>query len=203
MKIVVYCGASTGQNPAFKTATQALGQWIVAEQHTLVYGGGKVGLMGLLADTVLAGGAKVIGIMPTFLAERELSHPQLTELQLVESMSERKNKMIALGDCYIALPGGPGTLEEIAEVISWARIGQHQNACILYNVADYYTPLAQFYDQMVANGFLTATDRSVTSFSSNVTEIAAFLKDYQPPVVRQYQNQSESNRLEAINLEEK
>ena len=111
--------------------------------------------MGVLADEVLLHNGKVIGIIPTFLVDRELSHPGLTRLEIVNSMSERKNKMIELGDCYIALPGGPGTLEEISEAISWARIGQYQNPCILFNVGGYYDKLKEFYDVMVENGFLS------------------------------------------------
>ena len=144
MKITVYCGASVGNNVAHQQAAIALGQWIAARQYTLVYGGGNAGLMGLLANTVLENGGKVIGIMPTFLQERELAHTGLTEMITVRSMPERKSKMIELGDVYIALAGGPGTLEEITEVISWARIGQNNNPCILFNSDGYYEPLKHF-----------------------------------------------------------
>lgn len=186
MNITVYCGASLGNHESYLQATKALAQWIAARGHQLVYGGGRAGLMGLVADTVLAQGGKVIGIMPTFLQERELAHPALTELQTVDSMSERKLKMIELGDAYIALPGGPGTLEEIAEVVSWARTGQNPNPCVFLNVEGYYEPLKAFYDQMVSSGFLTQADRDKILFSENLAEIEHFIQHYTPPEIRRY-----------------
>lgn len=186
MKITVYCGASVGNNAAHQQAAISLGQWIAARQYTLVYGGGNAGLMGLLANTVLENGGKVIGIMPTFLQARELAHTGLTEMITVRSMPERKSKMIELGDVYIALAGGPGTLEEITEVISWARIGQNNNPCILFNSDGYYEPLKAFFDNMVVQGFLTQTDRDKTLFSADLGEIGAFIADYTPPEVRKY-----------------
>ena len=149
MNITVYCGASLGNDSAHQAAAKKLGKWIADGQHTLVYGGGKLGLMGVVADTVLAHQGKVIGIIPQFLQDREVSHPNLTKTVVVESMSERKNKMVELGDAYIALPGGPGTLEEIAEVISWARIGKNNNPCILFNEKGYFNSLKSFFNHMV------------------------------------------------------
>ena len=190
MKITVYCGASVGNNAAHQQAAIALGQWIAARQYTLVYGGGNAGLMGLLVNTVLENGGKVIGIMPTFLQERELAHTGLTEMITVHSMPERKSKMIELGDVYIALAGGPGTLEEITEVISWARIGQNNNPCILFNSDGYYEPLKAFFDNMVVQGFITQPDRDKTLFSADLGEIGAFIADYTPPEVRKYEVQA-------------
>lgn len=186
MNIAVYCGASYGKNNAYQEAARKVGKWIAEKNNRLVYGGGKAGLMGVVADEVLKHNGEVIGIIPTFLAERELSHPRLTSLETVDSMSERKNKMIALGDCYIALPGGPGTLEEISEVISWARVGQNQNPCILFNQNGYYNSLARFYDEMVEEGFLTKEDRERILFSDSLEEIEAFILNYTPPEVRTY-----------------
>lgn len=186
MNITVYCGANCGNNPAHQQATLELGKWIAQCQHTLVYGGGNAGLMGLLANTVLEHGGKVIGIMPTFLQERELAHDGLTEMITVHSMPERKTKMIELGDVYIALPGGPGTLEEIAEVISWARIGQNSNPCVLFNSDGYYDGLKGFFDHMVNQGFLTQVDRDKTLFTDNLNEIHAFITHYTPPSIRTY-----------------
>lgn len=142
--------------------------------------------MGALADEVLLHNGKVIGIIPTFLVDRELSHPRLTRLEIVNSMSERKNKMIELGDCYIALPGGPGTLEEISEAISWARIGQHQNPCILFNVGGYYDKLKEFYNVMVENGFLSEADKKAMLFTDSITEIEEFMMNLSPLPVRTY-----------------
>lgn len=186
MNIAVYCGASLGTNELYVEAARSLGKWIAQNGHTLVYGGGKAGLMGVIADEVLSHNGQVIGIIPTFLVDRELSHPNLTRLEVVQSMSERKNKMIELGDCYIALPGGPGTLEEISEVISWARIGQHQNPCVLFNVEGYYNKLQAFYDDMVTNGFLTEADQKGMLFSSSFEEIEHYIANYTPLMVRTY-----------------
>jgi len=186
LNIAVYCGASLGNKPLFVEAAKELGRWIAENGHTLVYGGGKAGLMGVIADEVLGRGGEVIGVIPTFLVERELSHPNLSQLHIVNSMSERKNMMIQLANCYIALPGGPGTLEEIAEVISWARIGQHQNPCILFNSGGYYNKLKQFFDDMVENGFLTDGDNRAILFTDSFHEMEQHIADYKPLEVRTY-----------------
>ncbi len=186
MNITVYCGASLGTKEIYQKATAELGEWIAKNNNTLVYGGGKVGLMGVVADSVLENNGKVIGIMPSFLRTRELAHTGLSESIIVETMSERKLKMIELGDCYIALPGGPGTLEEISEVVSWARIGKNNNPCIFLNIGGYYDDLKKFYDNMVKNGFLTAADRNKTLFAESIGEISDFIASYTPPEVRSY-----------------
>lgn len=186
MKMAVYCGASVGNNASYVEAAKSLGRWIASSGHTLVYGGGKAGLMGIVADEVLLHNGEVIGVIPTFLVERELSHPNLNTLEIVHSMSERKNRMIELADCYIALPGGPGTLEEISEVISWARIGQHENPCVLFNVDGYYDLLEEFYENMVANGFLTEADLTAMLFSNSFAEIEHYIQNHTPAVVRTY-----------------
>lgn len=186
MKVTVYCGASLGENPLYQEGTIALGKWIAKNGHTLVYGGGNTGLMGLIADTVLAHGGQVIGVIPEFLKERELAHPRLSELRTVTTMSERKLALIQEADVFIALPGGPGTLEEISEVISWARIGKNDKPCILFTIAGYYQALEQFFDTMVTAGFLTFEDREKTLFSDEIEEIEAFIASYQPPIAREY-----------------
>lgn len=186
MNITVYCGASLGNNEIYQQTTQKLGQWIAEKQHQLVYGGGASGLMGLIANSVLAQGGKVIGIIPEFLKERELAHPNLTELVIVESMTERKKRMFDLANAFIALPGGPGTLEEISEVISWARIGQNPNPCILFNEHGYFDSLRDFYNRMVQDGFLTQPDRDKILFSNDLVEIEAFIEAYEPANIRTY-----------------
>ncbi|MDO4627414.1 MAG: TIGR00730 family Rossman fold protein [Pasteurellaceae bacterium] len=185
MNITVYCGANLGNQQVYQQATVDLAKWI-AKCGTLVYGGGNAGLMGLLADTVLAEGGKVIGVMPTFLQQRELAHQGLTELILVESMAERKAKMLALANVCIALPGGPGTLEEITEVYSWARIGKNTAPCICFNANGFYDPLQTLYRQMCESGFLTQADFDKLLFSQDFTEIEHFIQDYEPPMVRKY-----------------
>lgn len=186
MKVTVYCGASMGTEAVYAKGAIALGEWIAQNGHTLVYGGGNTGLMGQLADTVLAHGGQVMGIIPEFLKERELAHPHLSELRIVTSMSERKQALIQDADAFIALPGGPGTLEEISEVISWARIGKNDKPCILFNIANYYQHLENFFDHMVQTGFLTPEDREKTLFSDNLTQIEDFITHYQPPTAREY-----------------
>ena len=124
--------------------------------------------------------------MPTFLSKRELAHHGLDELIIVQDMHERKRKMIDLADVFIALPGGPGTLEEISEVISWGRIGEHQNPCIFYNVDGYYDTLAEFFDQMVKTNFLTLEDRQKILFSNSLDDIEQFIINYKAPIIRTY-----------------
>nr|WP_201782130.1 TIGR00730 family Rossman fold protein [Paenibacillus xylanivorans] len=185
-RIAVYCGASKGNNAIYEKAAVQIGNWIVDQEHELVYGGGKAGLMGVLADTVIQRSGIVTGVIPTFLQARELAHDQLNKIIIVSNMHERKAKMIELADCYIALPGGPGTLEEITEVISWGRIGQHVNPCIFYNVNGFYDLIGQFYDKMVAEGFLTNADRQKILVTDSLDEINTFISAYTPPEIRQY-----------------
>lgn len=178
MKITVFCGANNGKSELYiKNATE-LGEWIADNNHTLVYGGGKVGLMGVIADTVLKNNGEVIGIMPQFLVDREISHTGITEFIIVDDMSVRKDKLIDLGDVFIALPGGPGTLEEISQVISWVRVGKKDAPCILMNVEGYYDFLEQYFDKMVEEGFLTREDRVRTLFADSVDEMQEFIRNY-------------------------
>lgn len=184
--IAVYCGAAMGNNPIYEVATIKLAKWLVENDYALVYGGGKFGLMGVLAQTVLQNGGSVYGVLPQELAERGTALDGLTDLEVVENMSLRKRRMIELSDACIALPGGPGTLEEISEAFSWARIGDNDNPCILYSVADYYRPLEKMYDEMTEKGFLTKVDRDKLFFSDSLTEIGTFIEGYVPPKIRKY-----------------
>ena len=178
MKITVFCGANNGRNEAYKENTIELGKWIADNNHTLVYGGGKVGLMGVIADTVLENNSEVIGIMPQFLVDREISHTGITEFIIVDDMSIRKEKLVDLGDVFIALPGGPGTLEEISQVISLVRVGKKDAPCILMNVDGYYDFLEQYFDKMVKEGFLTIDDRERTLFTDSIAEMQEFIVSY-------------------------
>lgn len=186
MNIIVYCGANTGTDPIYTAGAKAVGAWIGDNGYSLIYGGGKAGLMGIVADAVLAHGGKVTGVIPAFLEDRELAHPALTELITVTTMDQRKQKMLDLGDVCLALPSGPGTLEEITEVISWSRIGKNDRPCICYDQAGYYRPLQALYDQMVEQGFLGQDDRNKLLFSDSLPEIESFIRDYSPPQARQY-----------------
>ena len=186
INIAVYCGASVGNNENFSLAAKELAAWITQQGHTLVYGGGKVGLMGVIADEVLHLGGEVIGVIPIFLAGHERSHPNIQQLEVVESMTDRKNRMIELADVFVALPGGPGTLEEIAEVISWARIARHDKPCILMNVDGYYDPLQAFFEQMVECEFLGKDDMDIMLFTESLSEIEQYIENYEPIAARKY-----------------
>ena len=178
MRITIFCGANNGKSELYKENAIELGKWIANKNHTLVYGGGKIGLMGVIADTVLENSGEVIGIMPQFLVDREISHTGITEFVIVDDMSERKTQLVDLGDAFIALPGGPGTLEEISQVISWVRVVKQDAPCILMNVNGYYDFLEQYFDKMVEEGFLTNEDRKRTLFTANLEEMEEFIANY-------------------------
>ncbi|MCC7666932.1 TIGR00730 family Rossman fold protein [Liquorilactobacillus satsumensis] len=185
-KIAVYCGASTGNDPVYQKATLKLGSYLANHDLELVYGGGGVGLMGLLANEVLNAGGKVHGVMPKELVARGAAFSKLTDLKVVENMALRKQTMLSLADACLALPGGPGTLEEIIEAFSWARLGDNPNPCVFYNVQGYYDPLKAMFDEMTAKDFLTVTDRKKLLFSDSLTEIFDFMAAYVPPEIRTY-----------------
>lgn len=178
MNITVYCGSSTGTDPVFKEKACELGRWIGGNGHCLVYGGGGAGLMGAAADSVLEAGGEVIGVMPHFLVEREAAHPALTRLITVDTMAERKAGMAGLGDVFIALPGGPGTLEEISEIISLIRLDQLKSIGILYNIADYYRPLMEMFAQMVRAGFIYGEITEFVKFPETFDELRQIIEEF-------------------------
>lgn len=184
-KMAVYCGAYAGQ-PGYEQAAREVGQWLVAHDYALVYGGGGVGLMKTLADTVLDAGGIVYGIMPENLYQRGAAMAGLAHLEVVPNMAVRKQRMLDLADVCLALPGGAGTLEEISEAFSWARVGDNANPCAVYNVNHYYDQLAAFYDHMVATGFLSMADRRKLLFASTLDQLAPFIASYRPPTLRRY-----------------
>lgn len=185
-KIAVFCGAAEGESPRYTAAAQQLGKYLANHQMGLVYGGGKYGLMGQIATAVLEFGGYVEGIIPQNLADRGASYSAISKLEVVENMPVRKQRMMELADGFVALPGGPGTLEEIAEVYSWSLIGENAKPCALYNVAHYYDALQEFYDRMVKNGFLAKPAREKLLFSDSLDEIFQFINSYTPPAIRQY-----------------
>lgn len=184
-KIAVYCGAYSGQ-PVYEQAARQVGEWLVAHGYALVYGGGGVGLMKTLGQTVLAAGGTVYGVMPANLYKRGAALPALPHLEIVADMAARKKRMLELADVCLALPGGAGTLEEISEAFSWARVGDNASPCAFYNVAHYYDLLAAFYDHMVATGFLTAADRQKLLFTADLDALAPFIASYRAPQLRKY-----------------
>ena len=159
-RICVFCGSSPGSDPAYFDAAREMGREIVARNLTLVYGGGHVGLMGAIADAVLAAGGAVIGVIPHALAVREIAHQRLTRLHVVGSMHERKAMMADLSDAFVALPGGFGTYEEFFEAVTWTQLGVHKKPCGLLNVAGFYDPLVQFLDNAVSEQFVRPQHRS-------------------------------------------
>lgn len=153
--VAVYCGSRFGDSPAFGQAARTLGELIGRSGATLVYGGGRVGLMGTVADAVMASGGQVVGVIPQALMDREVGHSGLTELHVVQTMHERKQLMAERADAFISLPGGIGTLEELYEVWSWQQLGYHDKPVALLNVDGYYDPLLEFHGAMHSRGFVS------------------------------------------------
>ena len=181
--IAVYCGAAHGASPRYTEAAQALARQLVSHNLPLVYGGGKVGLMGVIADAVMASGGEVIGVIPQSLASREIAHAGITELRVVDSMHARKAMMAELSDGFIAMPGGVGTFEEFFEVVTWTQLGLHRKPCGLLNVDGFYTPLALFIDQAVTEGFIKAVHRAAIVVDDNPERLLDTLATIELPAV--------------------
>jgi uncharacterized protein (TIGR00730 family) len=158
-QLAVYCGSAPGSDPAFAEATRATAAAMVRERIELVYGGGRLGLMGLIADSVLELGGEVYGVIPQALVDIEVAHPSVTELHIVETMHERKAKMTELADAFLALPGGVGTLDEFFEAWSWNALGYHKKPFCLLNVNGYWDGLIAFIDHATESGFMSAARR--------------------------------------------
>ncbi len=180
-RLCVFCGSSAGDDPAFAEAAAAVGGALAERRITLVYGGGNVGLMGVLADAALRAGGEVIGVIPKALMEWEVGHLGLSDLRVVDSMHERKALMAELSDGFAALPGGIGTLEEFFEIWTWAQLGVHHKPCGLLNAKGYYDPLVAFLDAMVERGFLKPRHRSMAIVEREVGPLLAALEAYRPP----------------------
>ncbi len=179
--VCVFCGSSPGNDPDYAAAAQELGRTLAERGTTLVYGGGHVGLMGVVADAALGAGGEVIGVMPRSLVDREIGHTNLTKLHVVRSMHERKALMSELSEGFIALPGGNGTLEEFFEVLTWAQLGEHAKPCGLLNVAGYYDPLLAVFDQMVDRAFLKREHREIVLVEEDPSSLLERFEGYEPP----------------------
>ncbi|WP_296493521.1 TIGR00730 family Rossman fold protein [Rhodoferax sp.] len=190
--ICVYCGSSPGRLEVYASAARALGQALVARDLGLVYGGASIGLMGLVADTVLQLGGRVVGVIPKGLARKEVVHRQLSELHVTQSMHERKTLMAELSDGFIAMPGGIGTFEEIFEIWTWAQLGIHAKPCGLLNVAGYYDALTTFLDHAAAEQFLKLPHRSMLIVEQAPDVLLDRFASYQPPSVRRWLDADES-----------
>jgi len=178
--LAVFCGASTGNNGMYAEAAQTLGRLLAQEKITLVFGGGKVGLMGVIADSVLAAGGSAIGVIPQGLLAREVAHANLTQLHVVDTMHERKALMASLADAFVALPGGLGTFDEICEIITWNQLGILSKPCAFLNVNNYFNPLLQMFDTCVTEGFLRKERRNSLIVETDIQALLSKLKENQP-----------------------
>ncbi|WP_139320451.1 TIGR00730 family Rossman fold protein [Saccharomonospora sp. CUA-673] len=172
-RICVFCGSSSGGDPVHTEAAAALGTLLAERGIGLVYGGGNVGLMGTVADAVLAAGGEVIGVIPEHLVRAEVAHHDVTELRIVEDMHERKATMASLSDAFLALPGGIGTLEELFEIWTWAQLGLHTKPVGVIDVDGYYSKLAEFVDHMVETGFLNTPSREIVRIDPDPEKLLA------------------------------
>ena len=169
-RLAVYCGANAGKNPAYAEITILLGKTMAARGLDLVYGGGRLGLMGVIADTVLAGGGRVHGVIPEMLKDLEVAHTGVTELHIVRNMHERKAKMTDLTDAFVALPGGVGTMDELFEAWSWNALGYHNKPFAILNVAGYWDSLIAFLDTMTEQGFVSTERRKNLIIADNIDD---------------------------------
>jgi len=166
-RICVFAGSKYGTRPDYRTATEAFGRLLVARGLELVYGGARVGLMGVIADTVLAGGGRVTGVIPEALVAREIAHTGLDDLRIVDSMHERKAVMADVSDAFVALPGGWGTLDELFEILTWAQLGLHGKPVGVLNVAGYFDPLVAFVTHSINEGFVPRASASILSVAED------------------------------------
>jgi uncharacterized protein (TIGR00730 family) len=185
-RVCVFCGSSSGREPAYRRLAERLGRALAASRVGVVYGGGRVGLMGALADAALAAGAEVIGVIPQALLDREIGHRGLTELRVVASMHERKALMAELADGFVALPGGIGTLEELFEVWTWAQLGLHAKPCGLLDADGFFAPLVEFLDHLVRTGFVHPQHRAMLVAADSPEALLAAFAAYHPPLVAKW-----------------
>lgn len=185
-RLCVFCGSSHGNAAVFADTARSLGEAIAARGIELVYGGSHVGLMGVVADAALAHGGRVIGVLPRFMADKELAHPKLTQLHLVDTMHERKQFMAELAEGFVALPGGFGTLEEIFEAITWAQLHLHACPCALLNVDGYYDSLVEFLRVPVAKGFVRPEQFDSLIVAPGVDELFQRFANFRPETIEKW-----------------
>lgn len=183
MRLCVFCGSNAGHDPIYMAAARLLGESLARNGIDLVYGGASVGLMGAVADSALAHGGRVIGVMPQALVDKEIAHNGLSDLRVVGSMHERKALMAELADGFIALPGGLGTFEELFEVWTWAQLGYHEKPCALLNAGGFYDKLTSFLDDVVERGFVKPVHRAMLIVESDPPALIEAIRAYEPPKV--------------------
>jgi uncharacterized protein (TIGR00730 family) len=175
MRWCVFCGSSPGNDPRFVESARALGTALALDGHELVYGGGRTGLMGAIADAAVAAGGPVIGIIPQQLADREVAHHGISDLRVVGSMHERKALMAELSDGFIALPGGFGTFEEFCEAVTWVQLGIHRKPCVLANLGGYYDPLVALFDRGRDTAFISPANREIVQVVTSIEALLALV----------------------------
>lgn len=191
-RVAVFCGSRHGAEPAYRRAAEELAALLVQRELSLVYGGGNVGLMGVLADSVMAGGGEVIGVIPEKLRAREVAHQGITDLQVVGSMHERKERIYRLADAVVALPGGIGTFEELFEALTWNQLGIHRKPCGLLNVAGYFDHLENFLEHAVGEAFVRAEYKPMMMVEEDPEKLLERFRGYEPPRVKKWISQDET-----------
>jgi uncharacterized protein (TIGR00730 family) len=191
-RVCVYCGSSTGNKDIYRDMAEAMGALLARRGIGLVYGGGNVGLMGIVADAALAGGGEVIGVIPQSLADREVAHVGVTDLRVVDSMHTRKALMAELSDAFIAMPGGVGTFEEFFEAVTWTQLGVHRKPCGLLNAGAFYSPLAAFIDQAVTEGFIKPIHRAMIVVDDDPERLLNALAEIELPDVPKWIRREET-----------
>jgi uncharacterized protein (TIGR00730 family) len=189
-RICVFCGSSSGTGEIYIESARAVGRLLCERNIELVYGGGRVGLMGAVADACLAAGGRVTGVIPQLLVDKEVAHRGLTELRVVQTMHERKALMADLADAFLALPGGYGTWDELCEVLTWSQIGIHRKASALLNVNGYYDPLLAMVDRAVAEGFLRDVHRELLLTDTDPARLLDRLESYVTPVADKWMDRT-------------
>ncbi|MBT0668203.1 TIGR00730 family Rossman fold protein [Novosphingobium profundi] len=192
MRICVYLGSSPGRNPVYRETAEEFGTLLAKRGIGLVYGGGEVGLMGVIADAVCAAGGEVIGVIPEALRAREKDHQGITELHVVKSMHERKALMAKLSDGFVTLPGGIGTFEEMFEAWCWSQLGYHAKPVGLLNVGDFYNGLIQFIDKIVSEGFLQDRHRDMLLVDNNPERLLDRIVEFIPPQTEHWLHEGEN-----------
>jgi uncharacterized protein (TIGR00730 family) len=190
-RVCVFCGSSPGHDPDYTRAARAVGILLAREGVGLVYGGGRTGLMGEIADAVLQAGGEVIGVIPGHLGTREVAHTGLTELRVVKTMHERKAMMADLADGFVGLPGGLGTMEEFFEVATWSQLGIHAKPAVLLNVRGYYDLVVRFLDHAVDEGFLRAEHRALIQICHETDTILDALRSFRPTHAEKWLDRAE------------
>lgn len=193
-KIAVFCGSHSGNNPLFSQAAKQLATLMAQARISLIYGGAKVGLMGVLADQMLENNGHVIGIMPKSLVNVEIAHQHLTELHVVDSMHERKALIAEWADGFIMLPGGPGSLDEFFEMLTWAQLGYHSKPCSILNICNYYDHLLKFLDQAVEQGFMKQVYRDMIIVENSSERLLQKINIYQAPAEKKWIDNSKLNK---------